>query len=63
METQQASIITAIKAIRSSRKRVDKLAVCKFIKKELQSISNEESDEILSHTIEDETDSFITIDV
>ena len=33
METQQASIITAIKAIRSSRKRVDKLAVSKFIKK------------------------------
>ena len=42
METLQASILIAIKLIRSSKKRADKLTVCKFIKEELQSITNEE---------------------
>ena len=41
METLQASIISAIKAIRSSKKRADKLAVHKFIKKDHQSINND----------------------
>ena len=42
METLQASILSAIKAIRSSKKRVDKLTVYKFIKRELQSVTSEE---------------------
>ena len=42
METLQASIINAIKEIRSSKKQVDELTVYKFIKRELQSIANEE---------------------
>ena len=44
METLQASIVIAIKLIRSSKKRADKLTVCKFIKEELQSITNEITD-------------------
>ena len=116
METLQASILSAIKAIRSSKKRADELTVYKFIKRELQSITNEEitdtlktlcemrliknkssndkssyfltdnsyiadsqphipttmatpiieksaSSEILSPTVEDEIDSFVTSDV
>ena len=42
METLQASIPSAIKAIKPSKKRADELTVYKFIKKELQSITNEE---------------------
>ena len=42
METLQASILSVIKAIRTSKKRADELNVYKFIKKELQSITNEE---------------------
>ena len=42
METLQASILSAIKAIRSSKKRADELTVYKFIKRELQSITSEE---------------------
>ena len=42
METLQASILSAIKAIRSSKKRTDELTVYRFIKRELQSITNEE---------------------
>ena len=42
METLQASILSAIKVIRSSKKRADELTVYKFIKRELQSITNEE---------------------
>ena len=116
METLQAFILRAIKAIRSSKKRVDELTIYKFIKRELQSITNEEitntlktlcemrlienkpsndkssyflidnfyiadsqphipttmatpiieksaSSEILSPTVEDEIDSFVTSDV
>ena len=42
METLQASILSVIKAIRTSKKRADELNVYKYIKKELQSITNEE---------------------
>ena len=42
METLQASILSAIKAIRSSKKQTDKLTIYKFIKRELQSITSEE---------------------
>ena len=35
METLQASILSAIKAIRSSKKRADELTIYKFIKTEL----------------------------
>ena len=42
METLQTSILNAIKAIRSSKKSADELTVGKFIKGELQSITNEE---------------------
>ena len=42
METLQAFILRAIKAIRSSKKRVDELTIYKCIKRELQSITNEE---------------------
>ena len=45
METLQASIINEIKVIRSSIKRADELIVSKFLKKELQSIINEEINE------------------
>ena len=40
METLQASIVNAIKAIRSSKKRVDELTIYKFVKKELHLITN-----------------------
>ena len=116
METLQASILIAIKTIRSSKNRADERTVYKFIKTELQSIINEEitdtlktlcemglignkpsndkssyfltdnsyiadsqphipttmatpiieksaSSEILSPTVEDEIDSFVTSDV
>ena len=42
METLQASFLRAIKAIKSSKKRADELTIFKFIKSELQSITNEE---------------------
>ena len=42
METLQASIMSVIKAIRSSKKRADELSVYKFIRKELQPITNED---------------------
>ena len=42
METLQASILIAIKTIRSSKNRADERTVYKFIKTELQSIINEE---------------------
>ena len=41
METLQASILSAIKAIRS-KKRADELTVCKFTKREVKPITNEE---------------------
>ena len=47
METLQASILSAIKTIRSSKKQVDKPTVYKFIKRELQSITNEEKNDTL----------------
>ena len=40
METLQTSIVNAIKAIRSSKKRADELTVYKFVKKELHLITN-----------------------
>ena len=42
METLQASVLSAIKAVRLSKKRADELTVYKSIKRELQSITNEE---------------------
>ena len=42
MEILQTSIISVIKAIRSSKKRADELSVDKFIRKELQPITNED---------------------
>ena len=46
-EIPQASFINTIKAIRSSKKRPEELTVCKFIKKELQSIINYEINDTL----------------
>ena len=40
METLQTSIVNAIKAIRSSKKRAGELTVYKFVKKELHLITN-----------------------
>ena len=40
MEPQQTSIVNAIKAIRSSKKRTDELTVYKFVKEELHLIIN-----------------------
>ena len=40
VEILQTSIADAIKAIRSSKKRADKLTVYKFVKKELHFITN-----------------------
>ena len=40
METLQASIVNAIKAIRSSKKRADELTIYEFVKKELHLITN-----------------------
>ena len=42
METLRASTLSAIKAIRPSKKRVDELTVNKLLKRGLQSITNEE---------------------
>ena len=42
MEILQTSIISVIKAIRSSKKRADELSVYKFIRKGLQPITNED---------------------
>ena len=46
-ETPQASFNNTVKAIRSSKKRPEKLTACKFIKKELQSITNYEINDTL----------------
>ena len=40
METLQTSIVNAIKAIRSSKKRADELTISKFVKRELHLITN-----------------------
>ena len=42
MEILQTSIISVIKAIRSSKKRADELSIYKFIRKGLQPITNED---------------------
>ena len=42
MEALQASVLSAIKVIKSSKKHVDEFALSKFIKRKLQSITNEE---------------------
>ena len=42
MELLQVSILSAIKAIISSKKRVDEVTLYKLIKRELQSITYEE---------------------
>ena len=47
IETLQASILRAFKAMRSSKKRADELTVYKFIKRELQSITNEDINDTL----------------
>ena len=41
MEALQASVLSAIKVIKSSKKQVDEFALSKFIKRKLQSITNE----------------------
>ena len=40
MESLQTSVVNAIKAIRSSKKRADELTVYKFVKRELHLITN-----------------------
>ena len=52
MENLQPSILSAIKAIRSSRKRADELTIYKFIKRELRSITNEEVTDTLKPSCE-----------
>ena len=52
METLQTSIVNAIKAIRSSKKRGDELTVYKFVKKELHLISNTDVNNTLKILIE-----------
>ena len=52
METLQTSIVNAIKAIRSSKKRTDKLTVYKFVKKELNLITNTDVNNTLKILIE-----------
>ena len=47
MELLQVSILSAIKAIISSKKRVDEVTLYKLIKRELQSITYEEITDIL----------------
>ena len=47
MESLQASILSTVKVIRSSKKRTDELTAYKFIKRELQSITNEDITDIL----------------
>ena len=61
METLQASILSAIKATRSSKKRADELTVYKFVKREPQSISNEEITDTLRKLCE-EISSYFLID-
>ena len=52
METLQTSIVNAIKAIRSSKKRADELTVYKFVKKELHLITNMDVNNTLKILIE-----------
>ena len=52
METLQTSIVNAIKAIRSSKKRADELTVYKFVKKELHLITNTDVNNTLKILIE-----------
>ena len=52
METLQTSIVNAIKAVRSSKKRADKLTVYKFVKKELHLITNTDVNTTLKILIE-----------
>ena len=47
MEALQASILSAIKVIKSSKKQVDEFTLSKFIKRKLQSITNEETTDTL----------------
>ena len=48
----QNCIVNATKAIRSSKKRAEELMVCKFVKKELHSITNTDINNILKILIE-----------
>ena len=52
METLQTSIVNAIKAIRSSKKRADELTVYKFVKKALHLITNTDVNNTLKILIE-----------
>ena len=52
METLQTSIVNAIKAIRSSKKRADELTVFKFVKRELHLITNTDVNNTLKILIE-----------
>ena len=52
METLQTSIVNAIKAIRSSKKRANELTVYKFVKKELNLITNADVNSTLKILIE-----------
>ena len=52
MKTLQTSIVNAIKAIRSSKKRADELTVYKFVKKELHLITNTDVNNTLKILIE-----------
>ena len=52
METLQTSIVNAIKAIRSSKKRADELTVYKFVKKEPNLITNKNVNNTLKILIE-----------
>ena len=52
METLKTCIVNAIKAIRSSKKRTDKLKVHKFAKKELHLITNTDINNTLKILIE-----------
>ena len=55
METLQTSIVNAIKAIRSSKKRADELCkkkLCKFVKKKLHLITNTDVNNTLKILIE-----------
>ena len=52
METLQTSIVNAIKAIRSSKKRADELTVYKFVKRELHLITNTDVNNTLKILIE-----------
>ena len=52
MGTLQTSIVNAIKAIRSSKKRADELTVCKFVKRALHLITNTDVNNTLKILIE-----------